>query len=460
MINQIDFKKNFSWFVFALLALSISGFYSIFVSMMRIPFIYKIFHYPDFFKTSLIIHVTLSINVFFILFVFFNWAEELKTKVSEKIDINLILKISSFLGFVSISLISVSGFIPGSSAITINYIPIINNLYFLFGIGIFFGNLLFFSILYFYIALFSKINLIFKDLKIHLNFFIFLGVIIGFVCIMAYMIQIKLLNSSFDLEEFFWGFGHILQFVFIELATLCVFINLKENSNFLKNHEAFESSNFLKILSFLKLIILIISPFFYFSDNHLELFTFQMKYALPLFLVPINLYFLINLIKNKMILKNINSYIILSFIFSVLLGIFGGKIGYFIKEINVTVPAHYHGSLISLTIIVMSFFYSIIEKNLINKYSKTIKYLINSQLILYFFGHFCHISGLLLMGGYGALRKNPGNISSLNSESISLKIGKYIFFSGSLMSIIGGMIFIFLGVYLVLRLYKNSKLVT
>lgn len=452
MNNKSIIKENFSWFIFALLALSISGFYSIFVSMMRIPFVYKIFHYPDFFKTSLIIHVTLSINVFFILFVFFNWVNDLKKYLAT----NSILNVVNFLTFFSIFLIALSGFIPNSKALTINYIPVINNLYFLFGIAIFFSNFFFFSILYFYFILLKKIHLISCNLKIHLNFFIFFASLISFICFFSYLIQIKITKSFFDLEEFFWGFGHVLQFVFIELSVLCFLLNLTENSNFLKIENK-NLSRFLKILSFLKFILLGISPFFYFSENHLDLFTIQMKYGIPIFLIPINLYFLILLFKKQLIFKKFWSYIILAFVFSSLLGIFGGKIAYFIKEINVTIPAHYHGSLISLTIIIMSFFYATIEKKL-GFYSKKIKDLINIQFFLYFFGHFGHILGLLLMGGYGALRKNPGNITSKINESFNIKIAKYIFFSGSLMSILGGMIFIFLGIYLIVKIFNKFKL--
>jgi hypothetical protein len=461
MLQNLFKKYGLYWLIFALLSLSLSGFYSVFVSMMRIPFVFKIFHHPDFFKISLIIHVTLSINIFFILFVFFLWSQDLKSiKKFQFLDhdflINSALGITGF----SILLITISGFLEGAEAHTINYIPVINNLFFFSGISLFFANFFAFGLFYFFSFLCGRnLEKIFKDPKIHLNFFIFFSSFIAFICLASYFLKIKISSSSFDLEEFFWGFGHVLQFTFIELSVLCIYLNFTQNSNFLKIEM---NQNFLKILSFFKFGVLIVSPFFYLNENFNEFFTQQMKYGLLIFLIPMNLYFIILLFKTKIILKNLWNYMILGFILSSLLGIFGGETAFFIKEINVMIPAHYHGSLIALTIIVMIFFYGTIERIFFENakifFTNKIKNLINLQIILYSIGHFMHVIGLILMGGYGALRKNPGNVSSLQGDqSFLIKFAKYIFFSGSLISISGGLLFIALGFYLFFKLSKMSK---
>ena len=341
-----------------------------------------------------------------------------------------------------------------------------NNLFFICGLSLFFINFFVFSCFYFYEIILKKIKKVFDQVPGHLNFFLFLTSFVAFLCIVLYVLRVKLGNSVFDLEDFFWGFGHILQFAFVELSFLCFYFSFFQNSTLFPVNEEGARHNdqlmsnkiwsiTLKTLTTLKIISLLIIPFFYLSYNFRELFTAHMKYALPLFLIPTSLYFLTIIFKNKFLFKKLNNYVILGFFMSFLLGVFGGQIGYSIKEINVTIPAHYHGSLISLTIIMMVFFYMELKKVFLQNsfifFKQRMNLLINYQLSFYAIGHFFHILGLIMMGGYGALRKTPGDISS------SVKIAKYIFFSGSLLSIIGGLIFIIIGFYLIYKLNKIKK---
>lgn len=447
-------KNSLFWFILAIFSLSISGFYSLFVALMRVPFIYNIFYYPDFFKTSLVIHVTLSINIFFILFIFFIWFEDLKKILIKKNKEYYLILISS-IALISILLISASGFIKNSISLTINYIPIINNLVFIFGISIFFSLFLCFLFLYFYEFLLPNIKNFFQSLYLNLNFFIFFSAFIAFLCLILYILRIKLLSSNFDLEEFFWGFGHILQFTFIEVSILLIYIIFQKHSLFSDLAISKKNKIYFQILSVIKFITLFIAPFFYIFNDFNTYFTIHMRYGLLIFLLPINLYFFYYLIHRKVIQTKYSNYTIIGYILSILLCAFGGVTGYFIKEINVTIPAHYHGSLISITIICMIFLYSFIE-HINQKFflKDTIRRIINIQLILYSVGHFMHISGLIMMGGYGALRKTPGYISSESIKSISTIIAKYIFFFGSIMSLIGGLMFIIIGFYI---LYKNKN---
>jgi len=128
-----------------------------------------------------------------------------------------------------------------------------------------------------------------------------------------------------------------------------------------------------------------------------------------------------------------NSKWLLGIALSVLLFISGGLIGLIISEINVTIPAHYHGSVVSVTIAMMVMIY-----HMMNFEAQEVK-IANTQLLTYTIGQALHIAGLALSGGYGVLRKNPEMMLSIQA-----KITMGIMGLGGLIAIIGGLMFVML----------------
>ena len=440
---KIKYDFNLFWFLLALISLFVSGLYSLAVVAMRSPAIYNLFPNPNFFSIPLVIHVTLSINTWFILFAFYNLSHLIKN--------TLIILSTKICASIGIALIIASGFVPGTKAITINYIPVLNNLLFYFGIGIFLMTFYLFLVICF-ITQILNIKKIGLDIKSHLEFWIVCSGLASFKCLFIYYIKC---HHNFDLEEFFWGCGHLMQLMFVELAILCAFRGLSEFNQIIRIDQNIPYlKRMLYCLNILKAFALIITPIFYLNDSWMQFFTIHMRYGALIFLLPLPLLLIIKLFKNNsFILFNESS---LSFILGILLSLYGGIIGYMINVSNVTIPAHYHGSLIGITVIIMGFFYANL---LFYKHYLRLKPLLNKliiiQIILYSFGHFAHVLGLVMMGGYGALRKTPGDVTQNTSGFI--KFAKLIFFSGGGLSMIGGLMFIFIGSYLLLKKYNNEE---
>jgi hypothetical protein len=433
------------WLIISIICLGTAGLYSIAVSMMRLPAIYEIFHLPDFFKISLVIHVTLSINVWFMVIGMYNMQIFLK-----KSYVTRILKYIVGLG---IGLIIVSGFIPYSSAVIINYIPLIDNLYFIAGLGLFLGAFLAISCVTL-IKLLKEKKEIFSNIQNHFLFSISFSTIIAYLCLVgSYLINKDYIRPGikFNLEEFSWGAGHILQFTFVEIGFLCLIRNLGEYNHFLNLKELPKWFNWFLLL---KIIVLVIAPFFYLSSNYYELFTMHMRDSIGLFLIP-TLYLII---KNLPFVawKKYQHYSMIGLILMIVMNVYGGVLGFSIREINVTVPAHYHGSLLAITITIMSFFYGAIsdiaKKTNIVIFTTRIRKILFIQLISYGVGNIMHISGLMVMGGYGALRKTPGDIP------LNVFFGKNLFMIGSLLSVAAGITFIVFGMYALQKIMnkKNS----
>ena len=431
------------WLLLTIIALAVSGLYSVAVSMMRIPTIYKIFHLPDFFKISLVIHVTLSINIFFMLFGIYHMQVFLKRS-----SMTQFLKYCAGL---SLSLIIISGFIPNSSAIIINYIPLIDNAFFIIGIALFFLVFLLFSILTLIKLLKEKWLLVKTDLHHHFLFSISTISIISFIClIFSYFINMKYIIDikNFPLEEFSWGIGHILQFVFVEIGFLSLLKNL---SVFNKFFELEKNPKWINKFLILKIGIVSIAPFFYFNSSYYKLFTIHMRYGIAIFILPI-LFLFIQSLKQK-IKEQYFNYAIIGFILYFFVNLYGGILGFAIRGVNVVIPAHYHGSLIAITILLMSFFYGAV-KNIGKKidimiFDLRMRKLIFFQLIGYCLGNMMHITGLMIMGGYGALRKTPGDIP------MNIFFGKNIFIVGSLLSISCGILFICIAIISIKKICKR-----
>jgi heme/copper-type cytochrome/quinol oxidase subunit 1 len=120
----------------------------------------------------------------------------------------------------------------------------------------------------------------------------------------------------------------------------------------------------------------------------------------------------------------------------------GGVIGFLISGSNVTIPAHYHGSIIGVTLALMGFTYDLLPRL---GYPAPGGRLARLQPYLYGGGQLLHVAGLVWSGGYGVQRKVAGTEQALNTAERVAAMG--LMGIGGLIAIIGGLLFL----YLVLR---------
>jgi heme/copper-type cytochrome/quinol oxidase subunit 1 len=190
------------------------------------------------------------------------------------------------------------------------------------------------------------------------------------------------------------------------------------------------SSN--KILPlFINTILAVGAPFTYFvysvdSTELIQFFTWHMRIAgavLPCFLIML-------VYRNiKALLDEKGNYLL----HSLVLFVYGGMLGVLTIEGNVTIPAHYHGSVVGITIAFMNFIFWLLPKLGCKEIKSSI---VRLQIYSYSLGHFLHITGLVWLGGYGALRK----VADL--PSISSVLARICFIMGGAVSVGGGMLFV------------------
>ena len=115
----------------------------------------------------------------------------------------------------------------------------------------------------------------------------------------------------------------------------------------------------------------------------------------------------------------------------------GGVLGFMIQGVNVVIPAHYHGSIVGVTLAFMGF--SLLLLPLFG-YRAPSGRLINAEPIIYASGQIMHIIGLAWSGGYGVQRKTAGAAQGL--DSLERVIGMGLMGMGGLVAIIGGTLFL------------------
>ncbi len=417
-INNYNIKLCRKWLLLGISALAISGLLSIFVILLRLP-ISKFFitDVDKVFDTSLVIHVNLSVLV---------WASSIISIISSLIiSTNKYAKCFKYLcyfAFIGTFLMVLSVFFPNANPIKNNYIPVINNLCFLLGLLTFIISILFYSILS------TKCH------NLHIPQGISLGVhgisIILICAILCFTMSYYTIHTTNDLhtmsfyENIFWGGGHILQIAFSQALLIVYFIMLGTSNKLL-------NTNVINIIFIINTSSTIIGPIIYIyhpadSQFTMDFFTWHMRILggiIPAFL------FILTLFNFKTLLKyNYPSLLCATLLFS-----YGGILGILSIHDNVTIPAHYHGSIVGMTLAFMGFIYWLLPKL---NFGSTNSFYANLQIYIYSLGQFLHITGLEWLGGYGAIRK----VTYL--PDTASKIAKYCFTIGGLMAIIGGCLFV------------------
>jgi heme/copper-type cytochrome/quinol oxidase subunit 1 len=115
----------------------------------------------------------------------------------------------------------------------------------------------------------------------------------------------------------------------------------------------------------------------------------------------------------------------------------GGIIGFMIQGSNVTVPAHYHGSIVAVTLAYMGITYHLLP---LLGFRRPAGRLVILQPWIYASGQLMHVIGLAWSGGYGVQRKTAGGAQAL--DGIEKIAGMGLMGLGGLVAVVGGVLFL------------------
>jgi heme/copper-type cytochrome/quinol oxidase subunit 1 len=164
--------------------------------------------------------------------------------------------------------------------------------------------------------------------------------------------------------------------------------------------------------------------------------TWLMKFGGGLAALPISLVVLFNLVNSLRGPANPSPQRSALFSSMILFGV-GGIIGFMIEGSNVTVPAHYHGSIVAVTLAYMGVTYHFLP---LLGFRRPMGRLVILQPWIYASGQLMHVIGLAWSGGYGVQRKTAGEAQAL--DGIEKVAGMGLMGLGGLVAVVGGILFL------------------
>ena len=419
------------WLWLGIMALLGSGLFSLLLVLSRTPYIQDVIPWIDFFHTALVVHVDLSVLVWFLAFGGVLWSLNSTPRFM-------------FLGWSALvlagsgaALMVVVPFLGPGNPLMSNYIPVLQTPMFIvallvFGFGI--------SLLVLRSMIATPLVGRHMEGAASLRFGLNTAAVSAVMAVLAFAWSYLAIPDSMTgkayFELLFWGGGHMLQFTYT-LLLLVAWLWLASASGV----RLPLSPRVVSILFLFGLVAVFMAPLIYYahpvlSAEHIVLFTWLMAYGGSLAPVPLGMAVLYGLLRSSPASGPqlpLRSALWTSMI---LFGI-GGGIGFLIQGSNVTIPAHYHGSIVGVTLAFMGMTYYLLPRL---GYALPNTRLATVQPYVYGGGQLLHVLGLVWSGGYGVQRKVAGTAQGLDGIEKIAAMGLMGF--GGLVAIIGGLIFL------------------
>ena len=238
-------------------------------------------------------------------------------------------------------------------------------------------------------------------------------------------------------EYLFWGSGHTVQFAYTQLMLVSWIWLYSVVYQDIKIRPAVLS--IILILGALPVVFTPVIQFLHgsFSPEYRQHFTTLMRQGGGIAALPIGLILLWYIFRNSLKLTDQQKPLANALVASILLFGAGGALGFMTHGVNTIIPAHYHGSIVGVTLALMGFIYFLLPH--LGFRSPDSK-LARRQPYIYASGQFIHISGLAIAGAMGIQRKTAGAAQGLDSLTAKAVMG--VMGLGGLIAIIGGILFL------------------
>ncbi|RRJ83489.1 cbb3-type cytochrome c oxidase subunit I [Aestuariirhabdus litorea] len=404
-------------------ALAGAGLFSLLLVLSRTPVIGDWFPWANFFRTALVVHVNLSVLIWFLGFSALLWSLDAPSG-------SRLVRASQGLAFAGTLTIVIAPFLGAGEPLLNNYVPMLQHPLFYAGLLLFGAGIALQALQ----RLLQPARGVFRALAPSLKLSAL--VVLGSLLVLALNgYQLNSGSSQAYFELLFWAPGHLLQFshtLLMLLAWLLLVAGLQPG--------ALKHPRWLTPLAALTLapVLFAIPLLLLYTVDSMESrqgFTDLMRFG-GLASLPLALYILFQLRRDTHPLASLR-YTALAC--SLTLFAAGGVLGFLIDGVNVVIPAHYHGSIVGVTLAFMGLSYALLP---------LLGFLVPSpvwarrQLLIYASGQLMHITGLAWSGGYGVQRKTAGAAQGL--DQLPEIAGMALMGTGGLISIIGGVLYLLL----------------
>lgn len=423
------------WLMLGLAALLGSGLFSVLLVLARTPAINARLPGVDFFRVALVVHVDLSVLVWFVATAGLLWSLVLRparTGAARVFGVSpLVLCALGALGM------ALTPFLAPGAPVMANYIPMLDSRLFQGALWVFAaGGLLLVLLALLRANRAPALPAGSRALGIGLE----AAAVAGVIALLAFAWSLAKVPLELPAEAYYeilyWGGGHALQYVWT-LLMLVAWLVLAEAAG---GRIPFGPRAAVGLFV-LALLGVFATPAAYLlhdvsSVEFRALNTLAMQYGGGVAVAPVALAAILALRVRHAPATPGERPLRAALLASILLFGAGGVIGLFIHGSNVRIPAHYHGCIVGVTLALMGLIYRLLPEL---GYAEPRGRLAVVQPWLYGGGQLLHITGLMWSGGYGVQRKVAGAEQVLRSTGEVAGMG--LMGLGGLLAIIGGLLF-------------------
>ncbi len=419
------------WLLLGVVALIGAGLFSILLVLARTPFFAGLVPAGDFFRVALVVHVDLSVLVWFVSMAGMLWTIDTSPRWTGMGWFAL------WLTGLGALFMSAAPFTGRAIPVMSNYVPVIDNDVFAYGLAILGVGFTLLTLRSFVAPARMSLHLDGSDA---LRFGLKAAAVSSAVALLAMVWSLvevpRELEAKAYYELLFWGPGHVIQFTW----TLLMLVAWTWLATLIGSPLPL-SPRVVVLVYAIGLVSVFLAPLIYLnwtvlSVEHHRMMTWLMRFGGGLGIVPMVLALVVSLAR-RVAITPATRPLRAALIASLLLFSVGGLFGFLIKGSDVRVPAHYHGSIVGVTLALMGLAYVLLPRL---GYRAPSGRIANWQPWLYGGGQLLHILGLMWSGGYGVQRKVAGAEQALRSTQEVAGMG--LMGLGGLVAIIGGMLFV------------------
>jgi len=418
------------WLVLGVSALGVAGIFALLLATARTPQMAWLVGSADVFSMALVIHVDLSVLVWMLSIIGLGLSRYLSAQPVPHFPY---LQASSFWCMaVGTALIALSP-LHDWDVVMSNYIPVIVNPLFFLGLSLIAASMLVLSLAVIFADISRRTLTSGKDIWWQVLAW---AVLVALGCFAA---SADLLPDTIALKDryelVFWAGGHTLQFAYTLIAMIAWLVLLKT----VRKVEAVPALfyNALAVISFAGIAIPI-SAYTSFDVDAVEfqqVFTDAMRDwggVAPALCMAFVLVKLLGLPSQSSKHPAFSALVMSMLVFAV-----GGIISLFIQGQNTIIPAHYHGSIVGITLALMGYAYVLAPQLGFRDVaaSRTAYW----QAYVLGIGQLMHVGGLAYSGGYGVLRKQAAKGIAYTPD---VKAALAFMGTGALLAVIGGFMFV------------------
>ena len=430
-VPSADVRLATGWLLLGIGALALAGIFAILLVLARTPGVQSVFPWVDFFRTALVVHVDQSVLIWFLAFAGSLWTLRISQQGRAVQSLGLGL---AALGTLVIAL---APFLGAGHPLMNNYVPVLQHPLFHVGLGLF--------------GLGVAVPTVAAGLGLSTlasawqecdapRVALVTAAWAALFALVALVWSYFQIPDTFDgqgyYEYLFWGAGHLLQFTYTQLM-LAAWLWLAGNLG-LRLPGGRRLPILLLLLGVLPVLATPLIHLFYgtVSAESRIAYTRLMQWGGGIADLPIGVMLLMALVRRPEMDPALRPQY-RALLASLLLFGVGGLIGWLISGVNTVIPAHYHGSIVGVTLALMGLSYHLLPHL---GFGEPPARLARIQPLVYAVGQLLHVGGLALSGAMGIQRKTAGAAQGLDRLPEVLAMG--VMGLGGLLAVIGGILFV------------------